>query len=167
MQCESLPFYNQLQILMQLAASQETNHVVHEECYGCRHSLVNQPGLWLTMKNRPSLSHKGTQKTNTDNNYVSGNKHLGVKQYLSMNKCYTNKAHWWSLWGVLLQPLKLQPWTIQQQKCIHTHPFNVPLSRTTWVSRYQNQSGFYWSKRQWVAVASAGPYASLHLVSDR
>ena len=27
----------------------------------------------------------------------------------------------------------------------------------------QNQSGFYWSKRQWVAVASAGPYASLHL----
>ena len=23
----------------------------------------------------------------------------------------------------------------------------------------QNQSGFYWSKRQWVAVASAGPYA--------
>ena len=30
----------------------------------------------------------------------------------------------------------------------------------------QNQSGFYWSKRQWVAVASAGPYASLHLAPD-
>ena len=33
----------------------------------------------------------------------------------------------------------------------HTHPFNGPLSRTTWVSHYQqgkNQSGFYWSKRQ-------------------
>jgi len=29
------------------------------------------------------------------------------------------------------------------------------------------QSGFYWSKRQWVAVASAGPYASLHLDPDR
>jgi len=28
-------------------------------------------------------------------------------------------------------------------------------------------SGFYWSKRQWVAVASAGPYASLHLAPDR
>ena len=26
---------------------------------------------------------------------------------------------------------------------------------------------FYWSKRQWVAVASAGPYASLHLDPDR
>ena len=26
---------------------------------------------------------------------------------------------------------------------------------------------FYWSKRQWVAVASAGPYASLHLTPDR
>jgi len=30
-----------------------------------------------------------------------------------------------------------------------------------------NQSGFYWSKRQWVVVASAGPYASLHLAPDR
>ena len=29
------------------------------------------------------------------------------------------------------------------------------------------QSGFYWSKRQWVAVASGGPYASLHLDPDR
>jgi len=28
-------------------------------------------------------------------------------------------------------------------------------------------SGFYWSKRQWVAVASAGPYANLHLAPDR
>jgi len=36
------------------------------------------------------------------------------------------------------------------------------------VSRYEkkNQSGFYWKKRQWVAVASAGPYASLHLAPD-
>jgi len=25
----------------------------------------------------------------------------------------------------------------------------------------------YWSKRQWVAVASAGPYADLHLAPDR
>ena len=52
----------------------------------------------------------------------------------------------------------------------HTHPFNGPLSGTTRVSRYQkgkNQSGFYWSKRQWVAVASARPYASLHLAPDR
>jgi len=29
-----------------------------------------------------------------------------------------------------------------------------------------NQSGFYWSKRQWVAVASAGPYACQHLAPD-
>ena len=28
-------------------------------------------------------------------------------------------------------------------------------------------SGFYWSERQWVAGASAGPYASLHLAPDR
>ena len=35
------------------------------------------------------------------------------------------------------------------------------------VPKRQNQSGFYWSKRQWVAVAWAGPYASLHLAPDR
>ena len=29
-------------------------------------------------------------------------------------------------------------------------------------TRKVKPSGFYWSKRQWVAVASAGPYASLH-----
>jgi len=34
-------------------------------------------------------------------------------------------------------------------------------------TRKYNQSGFYWSKRQWVAVASAGPYASLHLAPVR
>ena len=52
---------------------------------------------------------------------------------------------------------------------IHTH------TRLTGVWDYpgepvperQNQSGFYWSKRQWEAVASAGPYASLHLAADR
>ena len=35
------------------------------------------------------------------------------------------------------------------------------------VPERQSQSGFYWSKRQWVAVASAGPYANLHLAPDR
>ena len=54
--------------------------------------------------------------------------------------------------------------------CIYTHPFNGLLYRTTRVSRYQkgkNQSGFYWSKIQWVAVASAGLRVSLHLVPCR
>jgi len=41
------------------------------------------------------------------------------------------------------------------------------LSRWAGTRKVKNQSGFYWSKRQWVVVASAGPYASLHLVSDR
>jgi len=50
----------------------------------------------------------------------------------------------------------------------YTHPFYGlwTLSGITRVSRYQNQSGFYWSKRQWVAVAAAGPYANLHLAPD-
>jgi len=44
----------------------------------------------------------------------------------------------------------------------HTHTCTHPrftalwtLSGTTRVSQYQNQSGFYWSQAQWVAVASA------------
>ena len=51
---------------------------------------------------------------------------------------------------------------------------SVPRSRQTTIPAphhsvfyRQNQSGFYWSKRQWVAVASAGLYASLHLAPDR
>jgi len=43
-------------------------------------------------------------------------------------------------------------------------------SRTTWVSRHQKAkpSGFCWSKRWWVAVASAGPCANhLHLAPDK
>jgi len=50
------------------------------------------------------------------------------------------------------------------------HSFNGLFSTTTWVSRHQKSRTimvkpicFYWSKRQWVAVASAGPYANLHL----
>ena len=48
----------------------------------------------------------------------------------------------------------------------YTHTFNGPFSGTTRVSQCQkvNQSGFYWSKRQWVAVASAGPYAVVKVV---
>ena len=44
----------------------------------------------------------------------------------------------------------------------HTHPFNGPLSRTTWVNRYQKgkTSLDFTGAREWVAVASAGPYAS-------
>jgi len=52
----------------------------------------------------------------------------------------------------------------------HTHPFNGPLSRTTWVSQYQKGKtdlDFTEAKKQRVAVASAGPYASLHLAPDR
>jgi len=52
---------------------------------------------------------------------------------------------------------------------IHTHTCLTALflGLPRWTStRKVNQSGFYWSKRQWVAVVSAGPYASLHLAPD-
>jgi len=57
----------------------------------------------------------------------------------------------------------------------HTHTQTVLrpswiLSRITWVSQHQKGKTrkvkpiwIYWSKRQWMAVASAGPYANLHL----
>ena len=51
----------------------------------------------------------------------------------------------------------------------HIYPFNGPLSGTTRVSWYQKGKASLdlLSKRQWVAVASAGPYASLRLAPDR
>jgi len=36
-----------------------------------------------------------------------------------------------------------------------------------WAGTTRKVSGFYWSMSQWVAVASAGPYASLHFAPDR
>ena len=53
---------------------------------------------------------------------------------------------------------------------LQLQPFNGLFSRTTWVSRYQKGKtdlDFTGARRQWVAVASAGPYASLHLAPDR
>jgi len=53
----------------------------------------------------------------------------------------------------------------------HTHTHRLTalfLGLPRWAgTRKVNQTGFYWSKRQWVAVASAGPYASLHPAPDR
>ena len=51
----------------------------------------------------------------------------------------------------------------------NTHPFNGPFSGLPgWAdTRKVNPIWIYWSKRQWVATASAGPYASLHLDPDR
>ena len=50
----------------------------------------------------------------------------------------------------------------------HTRLMALFLGLPRWTgTRKVNQSGFYWIKRQWVAVVSAGPYASLHLAPDR
>jgi len=57
--------------------------------------------------------------------------------------------------------------------CCKTHPQHTRLMALCpglprWAgTRKVNQSGFYWSKRQWESVASAGTYASLHLAADR
>ena len=59
--------------------------------------------------------------------------------------------HCVSLWPAKLTELIFMP-------VAHTH---------THLTALFPFSGFYWSKRQWVAVASAGPYASLHLAAER
>ena len=65
------------------------------------------------------------------------------------------------------------PYAVESlSSCLHTHThlFNGPLTGTTpgepnWAGSRKVKPIwiFYWSKRQWVAVASSGPYASLHL----
>ena len=53
----------------------------------------------------------------------------------------------------------------------HTQPFNGPFSGTTRVGRYQkgktNLDLTEARDGEWAAVASAGPYASLHHAPDR
>jgi len=50
----------------------------------------------------------------------------------------------------------------------HTHTHTRLTAFCPGLSRWAGtKSGFFWSKRQWVAMASAGPYASLHLAPDR
>jgi len=75
----------------------------------------------------------------------------------------------------LLCPSKIVS-NIQQQDT-QTHPFNGPLSgdyprepvpeTAAANDPDRGQAGFYWSKRQWVAVESTRPYVSLHLAPDR
>jgi len=48
------------------------------------------------------------------------------------------------------------------------HPFNSPFTERTWVSRHQINLDFNEARDDWVAAASAGPYANhLHLAPDR
>ena len=51
----------------------------------------------------------------------------------------------------------------------HTHPFNGPFpGLPRWAgTRKVKPIWIYWTKRQWVAVESAGPCASLHLAPGR
>jgi len=51
----------------------------------------------------------------------------------------------------------------------HTQPFNGPFSGTTQVSRDQKGKTNldFTEAREWLPVASAGPYAIMHLAPDR
>ena len=91
-----------------------------------------------------------------------------IQPLIPKSCCLVTRIH---IPGWLLQPTVPLMWSVTMTNTnlhthTHTHTFNGPLSGTTRVTWYK-KSGFYWSKRQWVAVASAGPYASLHLAPDR
>ena len=65
---------------------------------------------------------------------------------------------------------QLQTNAVINDKLQQQQPFNGLFSRTTWVSRYQKGKtnlDFTGARDKWVAVASAGPYANLHLAPDR
>jgi len=79
-----------------------------------------------------------------------------------------------SVKAVPAAPVQVQTDRHRHTTYIHTHLHTYVRFTTRWtlsgiarVSRYQNQPGFYWSKRQWMAVASAGTYANLQLAPDR
>jgi len=69
-------------------------------------------------------------------------------------------------WAICSACISLKNKPFRQIISGHTHT-NILwsswiMSRTTWVSRHQKDK----TKRWWVAVASAGPYACLHLDPD-
>jgi len=64
----------------------------------------------------------------------------------------------------------LQQLTLTEHTHTHTHLFNGPFSGTTQVSRYQKGKtnlDFTEARDSEWQLASAGPYASLHLAPDR
>ena len=58
-----------------------------------------------------------------------------------------------------------------QYTVTHTHPFNGPfLGLPRWANTRKVKTNVDFTEArdsEWVAVASAGPYASLHLAPDR
>ena len=108
---------------------------------------------------------------------------LGQTNRWTPNRCKDPAPH--SMWAVSraivtschtaatkINSISVFHYTMYCMKAVWTHTHTrltalfpgLPRSAGT---RKVNQSGFYWSKRQWVAVASAGPYASLHLAPNR
>ena len=121
-------------------------------------------------------------KTSLDLNEARDDGVLGCRG-ISWTICKQSAPHSWQITmptphhsiiftGQVLFIMSNQQCQSTEGKHTHTHnhtrltaPFPGNLGGP--VPERQNQSGFYWSKRQWVAVASAGPYTSLHLAPDR
>ena len=135
------------------------DHAVHYEAIKWRHYVFQlQSSLVVTNDNKLSLGTTAAEHNRTH-----------CKRALAQHG-----QHWRRLLASahshIAQALIVECYSTQTHTHTHTDTRLTTFCRGLPGSagaRKVNQSGFYWSKRQWVAVASAGPYASLHLVPDR
>ena len=173
----------------QVSAESHSSSINTQQCYSCSFSILWDYGIitkaaalsilniMLASWRRPPGRPLTTGMKNIHDDLSSLDLGIDEARDLVQNRplCRLMSLHstMHSQWCMLL--LDWIGWYCGCCECLllwdlHTHLFNDPLSGSARVSRYQkgkNQSGFYWSKRQWVAVASAGPYASLQLTPDR
>ena len=98
-----------------------------------------------------------------------------VLEKRQLNRCsnssnYYHKAAGRKIIIIIIWPQYSVPRNWKKLCYAHTHTRLTALcpGLPGWAgTRKVNQSWFYWSKRQWVAVASAGPYANLHIAPDK
>ena len=99
-----------------------------------------------------------------------------ISDYKSVNECFSFMLNSKSSTAFVARYLSWNSWNLKllsdflKYTHAHAHTRLTALfpGLPRWAStRKINQSGFYWSKRQWVVVASAGPHASPHLAPDR
>ena len=108
---------------------------------------------------KPSRTRYGNAKHPSAMHFTNNCQHC---QFVEKRLSYWRTSRIWT-WSKACSGNKELVLLLQLQ------PFNGLFSRTTWVSRYQKGKTNldFTGAREWVAVASAGPYASLHLAPDR
>jgi len=135
-------------------------------------ALQSYDQIWSLHRNKAMSNAMTTepeqisQPSDSSLNAISYAAHIITELWL--NKTDNSRCH--NTQGILYTLLGSQSDCTGSHCTPHTHARLTALfpGLSGWAgTRKINQSGFYWSKRQRVAVASAGSYASLHLAPDR